>query len=86
MDEPKPKDLASLQADLAAAVDELRAAVNPAALAARARAATTDKAKQAALDSSGKPKPQVLIAASLVFALLVAGLVVRLTRDKGRGQ
>ncbi|MCL1898545.1 MAG: hypothetical protein FWG16_06960 [Micrococcales bacterium] len=77
MDEPQPQDLASLQTSLASSIDELRAALKPAAMATRAKAATTGKIKQAALDSSGRPKAKTLVVVSVVISLVVAGLAIR---------
>jgi len=86
MEEAKPQDLAAMQAGLAASIDELRAALSGAALADWAKTAASAKAKEATLDSSGKPKVWVLIAASVALALVVMGLTVRLAGRKGKAK
>jgi len=86
MDESQAKDLAAKQASLALAVDELRAALSAGAVTDWAKAATASKAKQATLNSSGKPKVWVLITASLVLSLAVMGLAFRLAGGKGKSR
>ena len=86
MDESKPQDLAALQANLASAVDELRASIKPAVLAGRAKGAVTDKAKELTMNSSGKPKPWVLIAGAAICALALAGLVKRSLKGKAKAK
>ena len=86
MDESQAKDLAAKQASLALAIDELRAALSAGAVTDWAKAAAADKAKQATLDSSGKPKVWVLITVSLVLSITVMGLVMRLTGGKGKSR
>jgi len=78
--------LGTEQAKLVDAIDDLRAAVAPAALAERAKTAASVKANHVLLDQSGKPKVWVMVAASVALALAVTRLAFWLRRDKGASQ
>jgi ElaB/YqjD/DUF883 family membrane-anchored ribosome-binding protein len=84
MDANNPKvlaqKLAARQASAAAAIGELRRALEPGELTKRTRQAVSTEAKQATLDAQGMPKPWVLIAVAVAVGLAVTGIVVRLAR------
>jgi hypothetical protein len=84
MDKASPDNpvaqLKEQQAALTQTVDQLKERLSPAALAEAGKATLAAAARSAAQDSSGRPKPWVLIAASVAFALVVTGVVVRIAK------
>ncbi|MDR1635084.1 MAG: hypothetical protein LBS27_09245 [Bifidobacteriaceae bacterium] len=70
------------QAAAAKAVAQLKAELSPEALVALGKEKAADAARSAALEPSGRPKPWVLILVSVIWALLVGGIVLRIARRR----
>ncbi|MDR1186053.1 MAG: hypothetical protein LBK95_01130 [Bifidobacteriaceae bacterium] len=72
--------VAARQLAAAQAVSELRTELSPASLAALGKEKAADAVRSATLEPSGRPKPWLLVTASVAFALLVTGIVLRVVR------
>jgi hypothetical protein len=74
--------LKNQQAATARAVDQLKQELSAANLAALGKEKAADAVRAVTLEPSGRPKPWVMIVASVAFALLVTGITLRVVRGK----